>query len=111
MTLTALHIGYRKMESCLTEHEASRGETKLTGTDNLFARRQRVRKRNLSSLFHISTSILSLTLLSSYLPLVVPLTNVEETSELLGDNSSPFRIVIDAGSTGSRLHIFEMVGS
>ena len=111
MTLTALHIGYRKMESWMAEHEDCHGETNLTGTDDSFARRPRVRKRNLSSLFHISASMLSLTLLSSYLPLAMPLTNADEATEPLGDDSSPFRIVIDAGSTGSRLHIFEMVAS
>lgn len=77
---------------------------------------QRIRKRNSTSVIHISTSILAIILLSSYLPLAMPSSSADNnniqtgsTEQLIDSNTSPFRIVIDAGSTGSRLHIFEMV--
>lgn len=81
-------------------------------------------------IFHVTASILLFVLLLSLstLPLVEPSTSrttesqSSETKEQqqqhqADDNdrlisaASPFRIVIDAGSTGSRLHIFEMVSS
>ena len=80
---------------------------------------QRIRKRRnySSSIFHISASILAFVLVSSYLPLAAPLINNADQQQHRGDDimlssaTSPFRIVIDAGSTGSRLHIFEMVST
>lgn len=79
---------------------------------------QRIRKRNSTSVIHISTSILAIILLSSYLPLAMPSSSADNnniqtgsTEQLIDSNTSPFRIVIDAGSTGSRLHIFEMVST
>ena len=61
-----------------------------------------------------SASILALLLLSCYLPLVASSGNSNAQQHKEGGHNimmSPFRIVIDAGSTGSRLHIFEMVSS
>lgn len=59
---------------------------------------------------HVSASILALLLLSCYLPLAAGNSNADN-SQTTSSSTSPFRIVIDAGSTGSRLHIFEMVSS
>ncbi len=62
---------------------------------------------------HISASILALLLLCCYLPLVASSSGNSnaDNSQTTSSSTSPFRIVIDAGSTGSRLHIFEMVSS
>ena len=112
------HIDDVRMESCMVvaDQERRDGQHYLTGHDEV-APIQRIRKRNSSSIIHISASILAIMLLPSYLPLAMPSTIADNSqigsTEQIDDSSttSPFRIVIDAGSTGSRLHIFEMVST
>lgn len=108
MSVSTLHI--KDMECCMAEDQERHDGNEVVTI-------QRSRKRNSISIFHISTSILAIILLSSYLPLATPSSGADNNSQTgsteqqLDSNTSPFRIVIDAGSTGSRLHIFEMVST
>jgi hypothetical protein len=119
MRLSTQHDSDGRMESCIAEHQ-KRDDGRSTNHDDEVVTIQRIRQRNLSTFFHISASILAFILLCSYLPLAAPSTNADDSQagtareQQQGDDditSSPFRIVIDAGSTGSRLHIFEMVST
>eukprot|EP00985_Skeletonema_marinoi_P019422 scaffold11135_cov128-Skeletonema_marinoi.AAC.2 len=126
MILPTLHTDDARMESCMAKDQERRDGQKSTDHDDaeVVTIQQRIRKRNNSSfIFHISTSILAFILLSSYLPLAMPSTSADNSQtgateqqqqsddSILNSDKSPFRIVIDAGSTGSRLHIFEMVST
>ncbi|KAL7439420.1 hypothetical protein ACHAXM_006694 [Skeletonema potamos] len=122
--VSPLHDSDGRMESCPAEHQERDYGPSTDHVDEVVTI-QRIRQRNPSSFFHISASIIACILLCSHLPVASPSINADDSQTgtrrqqqqsdddiILGSStSSPFRIVIDAGSTGSRLHIFEMVST
>eukprot|EP00984_Skeletonema_dohrnii_P016153 scaffold7116_cov139-Skeletonema_dohrnii-CCMP3373.AAC.4 len=108
MILPTLHTDDIRMESCVAKDQERRDGQKSTDRDdaeNVTIQQRIIRKRNnSSSFFHISTSILAFILLSSYLPLAMPSTSVDNSQtgateqqqqsddSILNSDKSPFRI-------------------